>query len=69
MTDNGKSGSDNANSKIRNNGYVTILQSLLDILNLQSNQGVYQREFKKIRASIKGVKSSFKGFLFVLSKR
>jgi hypothetical protein len=69
LTDNSKSTENNANPKIRNNVYVTMFLSFLDSLNLQSNQGVYQREFKKIRASIKGVKSSSKGFLFVLSKR
>jgi len=45
-----------------------MLLSLLDILNLQSNQGGYQREFKRIRVAIKGIKSSLKGLLFALIK-
>jgi len=45
-----------------------MLLSLLDILNLQSNQGGYQREFKRIRVAIKGVKSSLKGFYFLYLK-
>ena len=40
-TDNRKSRSRNDNPKIRNNGYVIMFLSLLDILNLQSNQGGY----------------------------
>ena len=65
---NGKSGSCNANPKIRNNGYVTMLLSLFDILNLQSNQGGYQREFKRIRVAVRGIKSSLKWLLFALVK-
>lgn len=60
MTNNSKGCSRNANPKIRNNGYVTMLLSLLDVLNLQSNQGGYQREFKRISVAVKGDKIKFK---------
>jgi len=42
ITESGKSRSHNANPKIRNNGYVIMSLSLLDILNFQSNQRGYQ---------------------------
>jgi len=45
-----------------------MLLSLLDFLNLQSNQGGYQREFKKIRVAIRRIRASLKGLLFALVK-
>jgi hypothetical protein len=54
VTVNSESSKDNANSRIRNSDYVITLPSLLDSLNLQSNKGSYQREFKKASVAIKG---------------